>query len=63
MIEEKIYNFTNGNSLAALTDVTPNATNNYVIAYNSATSKYVSQNPALVNIVTKSDPQIISGQK
>lgn len=53
MIEEKIYNFTNGNTLAGLTDFTTNATNNYVIAYNSATSKYVSQSANSCGIVDK----------
>ena len=62
-IQQVINDFTNGNTLAGLTDVTPNATNNYVLAYNSATSKYVVQSANSANLVDKSSGQIISGQK
>lgn len=62
-IEEKVYNFTDGNSLAGLNDFTTNTTNGFIVAYDSTSSKYVSQNPALINIVTKSDPQLLTGQK
>lgn len=62
-IQQVINDFNQGTTLAGLTDVTPNATNNYVLAYNSATSKYVSQSANSANLVDKSSGQIVSGQK
>lgn len=62
-IQQVINDFTNGNTLAGLTDFTSNTTNNYIVSYNSATSKYVSQSANSANLVDKSSGQIISGQK
>lgn len=59
-----INDFTNGNTLAGLTDVNvTGVSNNYILAYNSAQAKYVLQTANSANIVDKSSGQIISGQK
>jgi hypothetical protein len=47
--------------MVGLLDFTPNATNGYIVAYNSTTSKYVSSDPSTLNVVTKNTPNVITG--
>lgn len=46
-----------------MSDVTVNNVNKNVLAYDSATSKYVFQTANSANLVDKSSGQIINGQK
>lgn len=62
-IQQVINDFQNANALSGMSDVTINNVNKNVLAYDSATSKYVFQTANSANLVDKSSGQIISGQK
>lgn len=62
-IQQVINDFQQSANMVGLLDFTPNATNGYIVAYNSTTSKYVSSDPSTLNVVTKNTPNVITGQK
>ena len=62
-IQQVINDFQAANQMVGLLDFTPNSTNGNIVAYNSTTSKYVSSDPSTLNVVTKTGPTLITGQK
>lgn len=49
--------------MAGMADFQHSATNGNIVAYNSSSSKYVSSDPNTLNVVTKTGPTLITGQK